>query len=249
MLIINNYNSYFSLVIPAEYNDFMNCSSLLIKSISYSCKYVKEIIIIVSGVGDRKDESLNNNIKNIYSICKKSHILLYKNKQNQALNKNIGIKYSKGKYISFFDSDDVISKFRFIFFDKLLRLRPEIDLILHKYTYKYKQLLKPPDYNNINKYIENLSYSYIINQYKKKAYKDKPKFRWCCKYINKKGYSNGWLTARRSVLKKHQFDTHLKIGEDSDLNARLILDNGKLSLINYYFGVYYIGSKKCLSNK
>ncbi len=71
-------------------------------------QYFKEIEIIVID-----DCSIDNSIKIIEEYIKKDkRMILLKNKIKRGtfINRNIGILFSKGKYIAFYDSDDMISK-------------------------------------------------------------------------------------------------------------------------------------------
>ena len=77
-----------------------------IKSIYYQNFYDIEIIFI--------DDCSKDNSLNMIEVFQKGdkRILLIKNKKNKGtfINKNLGVLYSKGKYILFPDPDDILSK-------------------------------------------------------------------------------------------------------------------------------------------
>lgn len=247
LIFIKTYNKQllFSLVIPADYSDYINCRYLLKKNIKISCPYVNEIFLIVSGVKCKECIDIQNNNHSLYNSCNKLTIKYYKNKQNQAENKNIGIKLSKSKYISFFDSDDEMSKYRFPYLNSLLNINKNIDMVLHTLVRNTK-LLNPPNIKNplINLY--NISSSEITQSYKLNSYKDKPENRWCCKYFNLKNVSNGWSTIRRSLFNVYLFNEKIHFGEDTILNQEIILDgNNYVVIVDFPLGIYYQGSRKC----
>ena len=89
-----------SVIIPI-FNSDKYLSSCLNSVINQTLKNI-EIICIDDG---SKDESIN--IINNYSILDKRIIFISQKNKGSGISRNKGIKISKGKYISFIDSDDL----------------------------------------------------------------------------------------------------------------------------------------------
>ena len=116
------------------------------------------IIIIDDASTDRTLSILKNSYK---KLIKKKKILIVKNRVNkgQSYCRNIGIKYSKSKYIAFIDSDDMWSK---------KKLEKQIKFMIKKnymFTYTdYKVFKNNKSYNvytplnfNLFKFVKNTS--------------------------------------------------------------------------------------------
>ena len=126
------------------------------------------------------DASTDNTRIIIKKICKKikdkKKIIIFKNNTNkgQALSRNIGLKYSKSKFVTFLDSDD--------FWDKN-KLKNQINFMLsnnYDFTYTDYKIIKNnqikkitvPDFFNYKKFIHNSSINTCSMILKKKIIKN-----------------------------------------------------------------------------
>ena len=105
------------------------------------------------------DSSNDNSNKMLENFSNKTGAILKKLKKNKGVSnaRNEGIKESKGKYITFIDSDDCIGKYNF----------KTIKEIVLKENYDYLTIPKISDKEVINQYLENEEYinkgNYIKN--------------------------------------------------------------------------------------
>jgi glycosyltransferase involved in cell wall biosynthesis len=100
----NNKNPNISIISPVFNRE--KYISRFIKSIQNQNFYNIEIILV-------DDNSLDNSVNKIEIFKKEDkRILLIKNKKNKGtfISRNLGVLYSKGKYIILSDPDDIISK-------------------------------------------------------------------------------------------------------------------------------------------
>lgn len=236
-----------SLIIPTDYQDFIDCSKIIYYNSNISCYYSYEIILIVSNIKNKNKIEIEEKKKYLLKSCNKLKIYLFKDKRNAAYNRNYGYSVSKGDYISYFDSDDIISKYRMIYLNKLLDIKNDFSLLLHKFNQRLSKFDKiKPDLSNPLKYIINISSENIKKSYDKYSYIDPPNHRWCCKYIiNKAIFHNGWLTIKRNIMKRMKYNEKYDYGEDSEFNSRLIMNRYKIILIDLQLGSYKGSSRYC----
>lgn len=117
---------FLSVIIPV-YNTEMYIERC-INSVVYALEKLdikKEILVINDGSSDNSEMIIQKFIKKYPDLIK------YYKKSNAGLadTKNVGIKYSKGKYISFIDSDDYIDENFFI--DAYEFLKNDVDMIIY----------------------------------------------------------------------------------------------------------------------
>ena len=103
-MISKNKKSLVSVIMP-----FYKNLSLLKKSLKSVLQqsYTNYEIILIN---DNPKKNLNSALKNILINSKKIKIINNKINCGAGLSRNKGIKYSKGEYIAFLDSDDIWSK-------------------------------------------------------------------------------------------------------------------------------------------
>jgi teichuronic acid biosynthesis glycosyltransferase TuaG len=162
---------YIDIIIPV-YNSEKYIQNTFKSVLNQTYKYWRLIII--------DDASTDNTRKILYKLYKKyrnkKKIIILKNEVNkgQAFSRNLGLKYSKSKLVSFLDSDD--------FWDKN-KLKNQIKFMMannYDFTYTdYKiiknnkiKTIKVPDYFNFKKFIHNSSINTCSIILKKKIIKN-----------------------------------------------------------------------------
>lgn len=243
---INNYfEKRISLVIPATLYSWNKCNKQIEQMICNSSITPRETIIIISGYKyDRKVLYI--------TYCKRKVIIFYrKNQRNSASNKNYGSKYTKCNYISYFDSDDIMSPDRIKTLQFIITHFVDYDLILHMYTRNYSILKKSLyNYNNIARYFY-LNSSYITKLYRKNIKNHKIELWGCCHFLPKPYHiSNGWITIKKSmfILEKFNEDISIQRAEDSEYNGRVISKGYKALILTMILGFYSRQNKCNLNN-
>lgn len=162
---------YVDIIIPV-YNSEKYIQNTVKSVLNQTYKYWRLIII--------DDASTDNTRKILYKLYKKygnkKKIIILKNAVNkgQAFSRNLGLKYSKSRLVSFLDSDD--------FWDKN-KLKNQIKFMMannYDFTYTdYKiiknnkiKTIKVPDYFNYKKFIHNSSINTCSIILKKKIIKN-----------------------------------------------------------------------------
>lgn len=185
ILKYHNHKLCISLVIPSTNYSWSKCHKQIEYMICNSIAYPKEVIVLIS--------YSSYNQKAVYNVyCNYKITLLYRiDKSNSASNKNYGSKYSHCSYISYFDSDDIMSKYRIVTLLHILKHLYKYDIILHysrNYTIVEKNEIK---LNNISREFY-LSSSYITNLCKNHIASHKVKLWGCCHFLPIKYHiSNG----------------------------------------------------------
>jgi len=162
---------YIDIIIPV-YNSEKYIQNTIMSVLNQTYKYWRLIIV--------DDGSTDNTRQILYKLYKKyrnkKKIIILKNDVNkgQALSRNLGLKFSTSKFVSFLDSDD--------FWDKN-KLKSQIKFMMsnnYDFTYTdYKIIknnkittIKVPDYFDYKKFIHNSSINTCSIILKKKIIKN-----------------------------------------------------------------------------
>ena len=188
-----------SVIVPvynaSEYLD--DCIKSVINQ-SYGFKNI-ELILVNDG---SKDNSLD--ICNRYA-SKYDNILVI-NKKNSGVSdtRNIGFSSSKGEYIMFLDSDDLISKDSIKYLSKFLDENNNVDFVISRVRM----------FEKINKW-----------HYMDYRFKDNKKFCNINEDINYCQYHSTGILLRRRVIKNIKFDNKIKYAEDMKYMTEVLLKN------------------------
>lgn len=237
----NNDSICISLVIPSTNYTWNKCNKQIEYMICNSSEYPKEVIVVISDSNySRKEE--------YYTYCNYKITLYYrKNKKNSASNKNYGSKYVKCSYISYFDSDDIMSHDRIKTLLHILKQFFKYDIILHMYSRNYTIVKENKiKYKNISSHFY-LNSSYITTLYRRNMPKHRIELWGCCHFLPIKYHiSNGWITIKRSVFYREKFneDVSIQRAEDSEYNARVISKGYKSLILSIILG-YYSKQNEC----
>ena len=98
---------------------------------SICCQFVEgvEVILVNDGTPDRSMIIAKEYINENYSQYLNQFVFIDQENQGQSVARNVALKKATGEYISFIDSDDVLSK---EYFNKLVPLLSEVDIIQFK---------------------------------------------------------------------------------------------------------------------
>lgn len=234
--IFNNSNNLIcniSVVIPSTFPTFNYCKTRINNMIEH--QYIKpyEVIIVISKF-NKTSMIKYKRYGTIFIIYFKKGI------HNQAENRNTGIKLAQCKYISFFDSDDYMSKSRIKFIIYTFKQNHKIDIILHSFTYTKKSLYNDnPNKITLSDYTYNYSFEDIYNSYYKNKNCEMHK-KYCCRFLNRNRIHNAWLSGKTKILKLNLYNEskmYYRI-EDTELNSRLIMKKYNLILVKYNLGIY-----------
>jgi teichuronic acid biosynthesis glycosyltransferase TuaG len=162
---------YIDIIIPV-YNSEKYIQNTIMSVLNQTYKYWR-LIIVDDGSTDNTRQILNKLYKKYRN---KKKIIILKNDVNkgQALSRNLGLKFSTSKFVSFLDSDD--------FWDKN-KLKNQIKFMMsnnYDFTYTdYKIIknnkittIKVPDYFDYKKFIHNSSINTCSIILKKKIIKN-----------------------------------------------------------------------------
>ena len=192
-----------SIIIPV-FNEEENIEKLL-NSIKKNKIKNKEIII----VDDDSTDNTREILKKFGSFVKCVHI----KKSGVARARNVGIRYSQGSLIFFFDGDVILKKNTLKSFIKCFKENKKLNILQGHWNKTY-----PAETNFITKHIL-LKINHNIEE----------KFKSEKKYFNFKGIkvsdlSTGCLALRRKVLKNIKFNENYKHagGEEFEMGSRLI---------------------------
>ncbi len=185
-----------SVIIPV-FNTGKDCLKLLDRLLNSTYKNI-EIICVDDGSSDDSYKELNNYAK------KHSQVIVEKQKnQGVSAARNTGISLAKGKYISFIDSDDLVTT---DFIEKLLKEFSGDNIILASVAIHYNRL-KLGEAHDI--------FMTKVRQQKK----NESLWEYILYVMRKDGRLYGVITKlfRRDIIveKKLEFDTSMNFAEDT----------------------------------
>lgn len=206
-----------SVILPV-YNSFSTIEQTLNSIIDQKFSKKYEIIVINDGSTDKTNEILEK-FKRKYI-----NIINVINKKNSGVSdsRNIGLKMSRGKFVTFIDSDDLYEE---NFLQKLYdKINNGFDLVSCSYknfeaNNEIHNLEKNEKFFSINNYIEKTQSNYLFNQIWNKIYK--------IEIIKEKNI---------------KFDINKSIAEDWEFNLKYIKECKNIYHINECLYDYRISS-------
>ena len=193
----------------AVYNKQDYVAEALDSIINQSLNFKKNIQIVI--VNDKSTDNTLEVLKK-YQKYYPDNILLINNYKNMgpSYSRNRGIKYAKGEFINFMDSDDTISKDAFRHAYSFLKANEEIDIVSI-----------PIYYFGVKRGSHNLNYKFKKNQIIN--LEENPD------HIQLSGSSS---FIRASKLKKYSFNNNLKVSEDALLINQMLLENPQIGFLS-----------------
>lgn len=230
------HNMCLSLVIPATIQDLNRCSNVLVRSICNSVKFPDEVVLVVSGVSEEYMLELGLLVEDLEQ-CTNSLVVKYrKNKHNAASNRNYGYLHSHCPILSYFDVDDIMSKYRISTIYRIFNENKNIDVVFHPSMNNYKRLDKANLTRRYRRYA-------VVNEYKiiRKRCLDTYKYNgrvYECDVSNGFYITNGWPSIKRDIMNKFQFNETLRATEDLDFISRVVAHGYKVALFKRPLGFY-----------
>jgi glycosyltransferase involved in cell wall biosynthesis len=228
-MIIQKFNEKnkikLSIIVPAY-----NSQETIIKclnSIFEQKQYWIEVIL----VNDCSTDKTQNLVKTYKSKKKFNNLTIINSKKNIGPGKcrNLGLKISKGLFVTFLDGDDYLIKNSLKNIKRYLK--NDLDLIINN-TEREK---KPKNNLTFFKKFKNKKYS--NNNYLKKSFNNELHFNECWKVIAK----------RKNILNKKIYFPNFYIGEDQCFVNKLILHSKKIFL-NINIFLHHTDNSKGLSS-
>lgn len=210
------YTYKYSIVIPV-YNRVIELKRAL-DSIHINSGKIQ--VVIVDDGSTLSYESLITKKYQFIDVC----YVKIDNSGGPALPRNIGIKYAKGKWISFLDSDDYFDIKKFSFLDN-------IETLIENKNFIYHKVKTFGDKNKTIGGVNELLLRFILNNK--------------CNPIVLSS-----VTIKKSFLLENnfEFDKELNSVEDYDLWLRIITNRDlKPYYINKVLGYYELGNKSSIS--
>ena len=170
-------------------------------------QFKKEIIIV--------DSSPNDSLKYLIDSYKNIIYIHHNQRLNPGQSRNIGIKYAKGDFIAFIDSDTVLNKFWLInSYAKYIELSKIHDFILLSGSIKNSSIT--------SNYINNALFLILFYEFLESKISG----------FRKKLFSANLFISRENVLKYNFFFPDFRISEDTVLSRLILSKKGKL----YFLG-------------
>lgn len=219
-LLYESYDFKMSVIIPV-YNtqDYIHETLNSIINQSMELKDI-QIIIVNDGSTDDSDFILSK-FQKLYPDNIK---YIYKENEGVSIARNTGLKYTKGKYINFIDSDDKwgLTTFKNVY--NFFEDNPTIDVISTRLSFFDGMVGEHPlnyKYSKKENKIIDLSYNYD--------------------YIQMHASSSFF---RASSLQGVKFDTTLKYAEDAKFVYNVLKKTFKIGLMSYIQGCYWYRKRK-----
>lgn len=239
---IDSNNICISLVIPSTYEDLFRCYTTFKNSICKSINYSYEIVLVVSGVGNRNLSKFSNIINDIKKCTKKVIVIYRKKKYNAASNRNMGYYKSHCTILTFFDIDDIMSIYRIYVINRIYSENKHIDVLFHPSTRNYKEMDEINFTKLYQKFVVTNKYNEITKKCRKTFYFDNRIYK--CDVSNGFYITNGWPTIKRRIMDKIKFNESLTATEDLDFISRVVRSGYKVSIFKKPLG-FYIKDNQC----
>lgn len=224
-------NPFFSVIIPVfnvEKKFIFRCVESVLEQTF--CDY--EILIVDDGSEKKISDYLENEIT---TLDKKISVYHQKN-QGVSGARNLGIKKSKGRYLTFIDADDVVLPF---FFEEAASIidKENADFVIggaistDKIRFDFERIKTIPYKTLCGNDVFGFK-SYFMG----KIYR----------FGNDGGWVNRGIAAKmvkRDIALHHLYDTELAIGEDRLWLINVLSDCKKICLVEQIWYEYYINAK------
>lgn len=235
---------FVSMVLPATNEDFLCFAHHISRNIELLSALPSEIIFIVSGVQEPTE------LPSIKLSGLKTQVLTVPQSQNQAKNRNMGAALARGKYVFFFDIDDVLhlDAFRLIYqtiktFDGsegvifshglLKTMKHTKHISLKPFCYSSRQPCELQEPYTSQELFHKLFEHWVIDKHLPAI------MHWCCLNKMHQNLAPGWLLVKRSAFLTHGvFDDSVATGEDGNQIARMISQGMQVMYVDIQIGYY-----------
>lgn len=210
----NNYK--FSIIISV-YNVEKYIKESIESVINQSIGFIDNVELLL--VDDGSTDNSKVICKDFESKYPNNIHYYYKSNGGASSARNLGIKYAKGEYLNFLDSDDLLHKDALkVVYDFFEQNKDTIDIVtlpiecFEKQQGLYHRYLKFGNKSRIVD-LEITPQDYI--------------------------FSAAASFYKKSLFKEYKFNTNLKLAEDLYFNTKLFLKNSKFGIISHTDAVYY----------
>ena len=165
-------------------------------------------------------------------------------------NRNKGAQLARGKFVTFFDGDDVVHPQRFEIIEKVLRQIPETDIVLT--SFEVGNSIPTSRYDDTDIKV-NVNFDIVretfVNVYEHQGISEY--WKWCCPLLTnfeseermagrRFNLSHGWVTTRRNLILQHPQDHRETFEEDGKFLYDAARDGrANISILEVPLGAYY----------
>lgn len=217
---------FFSVIVPA-YNAEKSIERC-IDSIENQGFEFYEIIVVNDGSTDHLENVVRKRAKYNERI-----VIINKSNGGVASARNFGIKLSRGKFVIFLDSDDILYPDAFSNLHKAISVKQDYDMFVCD-TYSFENIKDGSV--TINKMFNNVNYDKL--SFKETKILCQNLSSMCIGVYNRDFLLNNQLYVKDGIT----------VGEDTDFIFRCILRCDKISLVACNLFLYYYNSESVMNN-